>query len=767
MFGLMLLTLLCGAPCSSAPDSATAWRYDLRTGDHLVYREVFHQEIDGSAVFGAPGSRDKPFGYPFISAARYEWTSHLLVVHAEGDRILVGVQRNRVGDDSIVTSLDTASTISEPDRTRLRSRLRGRERYAQANMLTAAGDARLPWAARREMRSKMLWDLFELPSLPSAPVRAGDSWHSTDPFSFEMRVAAADTLGGEMCFRAEGSSSAELLIPQTKGDSSALHLKLWYCPASHLVRRVELEGTYPDVNYYKVHETAVFELGAHTRGEATADWLRRNELRLGALTAVAAGDSGVVATLLATPGIDTILAGADTTSGRILLGIHYRAGAGAPPMPIAALASPLGSDNPRVRTLAVRMLARTDAAVARPLLDRAAADSDYFVRSAASRLLHPDSARHDAGVAACTLPDSMRAQLALPRPSRAVGTHFRGMASEAFRGWPYAVYIPDDYRGDEPFPLIIYLAGNSGPAIEGVQLGSPAFERTGYIVVYPNSWGGWWRTATETMVDSLLKEVMRKYTIDPERVYISGLSNGGTGTFDYVSLWPQRFSAAVVAMGAGLFGFTEAGGDRPFVTNATHLPMLFLHGKLDQVIPFSATTKTVDSLRAQHADVTMKLFPQREHEIAPGAGDDGATVDFFEHHIGRTIPKKIDFVVATTAHSRSYWVEILAKEEVSGGDANLPDAIQAKLGTLVRSEVRASIDEHNTIKLDAQHVRRLRLLLRPDLFSQPGNVKVVLNGKTVFEGALPSDCALYARTLADTGDPYLAYSAEMTLDVPK
>ncbi len=341
------------------------------------------------------------------------------------------------------------------------------------------------------------------------------------------------------------------------------------------------------------------------------------------------------------------------------------------------------------------------------------------------------------------------------------------MTSEAFRGWPYGVYVPDDYRGDEPFPLIVYLAGNSGPAIEGVQLGASAFERTGYIVVYPNSWGGWWRSATETMVDSLLKEVMRKYAIDPERVYISGLSNGGTGTFDYASLWPQRFSAAVVAMVAGLFGFTENGGDRPFVTNAAHLPMLFLHGKLDEVIPYSAATKTVDSLRAQHGDVTLKLFPQRGHEIAPGIGDDGATVDFFEHHIGRIVPKKIDFSVATTAHARSYWVEIVEKQEVAGDQANLPDAIRAKLGTLVRSSVRASIDEHNTIKLEAEHVRRLRLLLRPDLFAQPGNVKIVLNGKTVFEGAPPSDCELYARTLSDSGDPYLAYTAAMAFDVPK
>jgi len=301
-----------------------------------------------------------------------------------------------------------------------------------------------------------------------------------------------------------------------------------------------------------------------------------------------------------------------------------------------------------------------------------------------------------------------------------------------------------------------------------VQLASTAFERTGYLVVYPNSWGGWWRTNTETMVDSLLKEVMRKYNVDPERVYLSGLSNGGTGTFDYASLWPQRWSAAVVAMGAGLFGFTEPGGDRPFVSNLTHVPMLFLHGKRDQVIAVAATTRTVDSLRAQHADVAMKIFPEREHEIVPGAGDDGATVDFFQHHESRAIPKKIDFTAATTTHARNYWIEIVEKEApAAGDDAGITDAVRARLGSLVRAEVRGSIDDDNTVKLDAQHVRRLRLLLRPDLFKAGGNITIKLNGKTVFTGPLPNDCALYARTLADYGDPWLAYSAEMSFDVPR
>ncbi|MEP7064916.1 MAG: HEAT repeat domain-containing protein [Gemmatimonadota bacterium] len=771
MFQLMLLALVCKSPCTTpASDTAIAWSYDLRPGDHLTYREIFRQEIDGREVYGLVSGRDKPFGNPFVSAGRYEWLSHLLVASAEPDRILVGVQRNRAREDSISTSLDTTRGMSAHELERQRARLHGRERVAQANLLTASGGARQPWAVRREMRSKILWDSFELPSLPTAAVRIGDRWQSSDPFAFAMRVAGVDTVGGERCYRAEGSASAEALIPRQNVDSSAVRLRFWYCPASHLVRRVELEGTYPDVNYYKVHETVAFELQGQRHGESMSDWLRNAELRQGALVAAAIADSSVIASTLGATGLDSIYA-SDTASARLLLGIGYRSGARPPSA--ATLSSLLQSDNARVRTLAVRMLGRAgDSAAARAMLGRAAADSDYFVRAAASRLLHPDSARVATGVIACAPSDSLRRELARPRPSSPTGTSFRGMTSNTFRGWPYGMYVPDDYRGDEPFPLIVYLAGNGGPAIEGVQLGAPAFERTGYLVVYPNAWGGWWRTNTETMVDSLLGEVVRRYKVDPERVYISGLSNGGTGTLDYVSLWPQRFTAAVVAMGAGLFGFVEPGGNRPFVSNVTHTPLLFLHGKRDEVIDASATTKTVDSLRAQHADVAMKLFPERGHELVPGFGDDGLTVDFFEHHTGRVIPKKLDFNAAITTHARHYWVQILEKDDAVANDMLASDsaiavAVHARLGALVRAEVRAQIDDHNTIRIDTQHVRRLRLLLRPDLFTREGPVKVVLNGKTVSEAPLATDCSLYARTLMERGDPYLAYSTEMTFDVPR
>jgi dienelactone hydrolase len=765
MLAVMLMTLLCGGPCTRTADSALVWRYDARAGDHLVYRETMRQEIDGRVVFGLGTARDKPFGTPFTAAGSYEWTSHVLVMRAAQDRLLLGVQRNRSRDDSVSASLDDAGHAPAHD-TVLASRMHSRERFAQANEMSVSGDATFPWAARREMRSKLLWDVFEMPSLPQTAVQVGSRWQGTDPFAFEMRVAAIDTLGGSACARAEGAASVAALIPRGDAAVDSVRLRYWYCPATHTVRRIELDGTYPDAAFHRIHETVTLELTAIRRGESVSQWMASAELRQGALVAAAIADSATIASLLATPGVDTILSGGDTASARLLLGIRYRSGA--PPPPVPVLATLLASDNPRVRAVAARELLLAKDPSSGALLARAAADSDYFVRQAAAR----DASAPRPSAIACARPDSGARSGAMAHAALPPGTSFRGMESAPYRGWPYGMYIPDDYRGDERFPLIIYLAGNSGPAIEGVQLGSPAFERTGYLVVYPNGYGGWWRSGTETMVDSLVSEVMRRYAVDPERIYISGLSNGGTGTFDYVSLWPQRFSAAVVAMGAGLFGFTEAGGDRPFVSNTTHVPMLFLHGKKDPVIPVSATVHTVDSLRAQHADVQMRLFPDREHEIIPGFGDDGATVDFFEHHSGRAMPRNLAFAAATTAHARHYWLEVLEKEEVPGtvamkGGDGAEDAVRAQLGALVHVEVRASIDDHDTIHLDTQHVRKLRLLLRPDLFTRAGDVKVVLNGKTVFSGPVPYDCAVYARSWAASHDPYLAYSAELTLDVTR
>jgi predicted peptidase len=106
------------------------------------------------------------------------------------------------------------------------------------------------------------------------------------------------------------------------------------------------------------------------------------------------------------------------------------------------------------------------------------------------------------------------------------------------------------------------------------------------------------------VVDKLLAE---NPTIDPQRVYITGLSMGGFGTIDAVARWPQRFAAAAPVCG---------GGDtRPeVIKNMTGLPWWVAHGKDDNVVPFELSQKLVAALRENGAQVNFVEMENVGHD---------------------------------------------------------------------------------------------------------------------------------------------------------
>jgi hypothetical protein len=64
-------------------------------------------------------------------------------------------------------------------------------------------------------------------------------------------------------------------------------------------------------------------------------------------------------------------------------------------------------------------------------------------------------------------------------------------------------------------------------------------------------------------------------------------------------------------------------------------------------------------------------------------------------------------------------------------------------------------------------VKKLRLLLRPELFHSPGPVRVRLNGKDEPPIKLKRDCQIFLRSAENYADSFLAYTDELVLDVPK
>ncbi len=733
-----------GMNLAGEQETAQVLRYDLRAGDHLVYRQELESESAGGAI---------------EALSHRSWTNHVVVLEEQRGGWVTGFQRNRNSyqlERFLVRGQDRL-----PQQQQAEAPLLPRSaRYAEGNRLTTTGVAQFTWQLMREAPSKVLYDIHELPPLPEHAVRPGDTWSAPTYMKFAFRALHWEALQGEQCLLIEGLAAEE-----------KLRWRYWFCPASGTARRMEFEATYGGMVLNTIRQKLRVELIERRREENVEDWLADPDLRQGVLAALLVSDTLPV-------DVDTLydlLDGSDIAVQRKVLALAYRRGLQAPALDrLQALQS---SESARVRTLVARMLEPVSRDKAWPLVERALSDSDVFVRDAALdwvrrrlppqqavNVMTPEQAR-GTWAALRDLPWPAKTQEptncgqpevffeTLQRRHRAAwqpeGVSIRSFAAGPFRGWPYFVQVPEDYRGDRPFPVLIYLSGNNGPAIDGAQLASSALGETGYLAVYPHAGSSWWYSQPTAVMHALLDELLRQYNVDTDRIYLTGLSNGGTGTFYYAALWPHRFTAAVSAMGAGFYvEFDENPEGRPFAANTANLPMLFLHGEKDETIQASATRETVEQLRPHWAALESHIFPEREHEIVLGRGDDGMTLQFFERFRRQAFPRALSFETRTLNYPRHYWVEVLEKE---AGVA----------------EVKARIRDGNTVELKTKNVLRLRLLLRPELFPAPGPLRVLLNGREVFSGEPAHACSLLQKSLEAAADPHLAWSAELAFDVPR
>jgi hypothetical protein len=186
----------------------------------------------------------------------------------------------------------------------------------------------------------------------------------------------------------------------------------------------------------------------------------------------------------------------------------------------------------------------------------------------------------------------------------------------------------------------------------------------------------------------------------------------------------------------------------PRVLNLTKLPMLFVHGEKDRTIPVDTSLDTVAEIKrvSRAAPAEVRVLRGWGHGILIGR-DEGLTLPFLEKHRRTPFPKKISFETRTQQYARHHWIEVLEKDE---GVA----------------QVKAEIRKKNEIRVKTKRVRRLRFRLRPELFKQEGPIKIVVNGKKVFEGKLEADCDLFQQSQRETGDPFLAYSTALEFPLP-
>ena len=195
----------------------------------------------------------------------------------------------------------------------------------------------------------------------------------------------------------------------------------------------------------------------------------------------------------------------------------------------------------------------------------------------------------------------------------------------------YLLYLPADYgkQPDKKWPLILFLhgSGERGSNLDLVKLHGPpkVIEKSKnflpFVVVSPQCPADqWWQPAT---IIALLDEVIDKYKVDPDRVYLTGLSMGGFGTWQTAIEYPDRFAAIAPLCG---------GGNRYLAPKLKDIPVWAFHGQKDQAVPVQASIEMCTVIKQVGGDVRLTVYPELAHDCWTVTYDHRALYDWFLKH---------------------------------------------------------------------------------------------------------------------------------------
>lgn len=618
---------------------------------------------------------------------RSAFLNHVVVVADANGTALTGVQRNRQSAELLEYRERGSDKLTEQKPKFAEQTAKRPAQFADANVYSSTGSLQTPIQVVREANSKRLYLVSEISPLPGIAVQQGSEWND-ERSGQKVRLAHFETIAGENC-----------AVVEDDGTRRESRVRYWFCPQSGLVRRLEFESEYSGFGDQRFHEKVSFELAEALHGETVESWLNNEQTQQAALRAYLISGQLVAA--------DAVL-------------------------------NLLRSSRAEVQALALAVLANHGVSPPAELLSTLANSPDAEVRRIASRFAQTNNAPRNLP---CAVP---RRTLQPQKP----GTTLQAAEVSALGSVPYLMRVPIDYRPDRTFPLIVYLSGGAGQALDSAFSGEDALRQTDYLALYPQTAGDrWWEQRSTDMVGALLSEVLRNYNVDTNRVYLAGFSNGGSGAVGYGALWPYRFAAISAMMGAGVYVPGNSGDKWP-LANLLNVPMLLVHGDKDDIIPQRASLDTFDELKSLQPRVTpeLRILKGREHDVTLSS-DDGLTLPFLKRFTREPFPRNIKAKIPDVKYGRHYWLEVV---EQNG-----------------QAELEGRILDNNTIDIKTKNVRKLRVLLRPELLSGTGPIRILVNGTERFNGAMQKDCGLFERSTQAWADPVLAYTQEITVESEK
>lgn len=202
------------------------------------------------------------------------------------------------------------------------------------------------------------------------------------------------------------------------------------------------------------------------------------------------------------------------------------------------------------------------------------------------------------------------------------------------QGYNYLLYKPNQEVEEDKvnLPLLVFLHGRGerGNNLNQVKKHGPAkiveTKDLPFIIASPQCprTDLWWKPK---IVAGLIDELLQKHPVDPTKVYLTGLSQGGFGTWATAAQYPDKFAAIAPVCG---------GGKKEWAGKYGNLPIWNFHGDADKVVPVRLSRVMVDAIKQGNGNVKHTEYPGVGHDSWTKTYRNSKLYDWFLSHSRRT-----------------------------------------------------------------------------------------------------------------------------------
>jgi dienelactone hydrolase len=235
---------------------------------------------------------------------------------------------------------------------------------------------------------------------------------------------------------------------------------------------------------------------------------------------------------------------------------------------------------------------------------------------------------------------------------------------------PYALYLPPHFDSARRYPLVLSLhmeesnhrlnlrhvfgRGNAGNETEGeASRRFPVLPEVDFIVACPLARGSMgYRGIAEKDVYDMLADVRRRFPIDDDRVYLTGISMGGGGAL-WLGLTRPDLWAAIAPVSPD-----PPPGAEDLAGNALDVPIQLFHGEADPLVPAQISRLWQKRFLQLGVRAEYLEFPGVRHNAWQRAYRNGSIFEWFGRYQRETRPERVRFTTDAYKYASAYWVRL-------------------------------------------------------------------------------------------------------------